>query len=320
MIDLSVIIPVYNAAPLLNRCLDSIFNQTTQYTYEVILVDDGSTDNSIEIIKERKEKNIVLHQQQNAGPAAARNKGIELAKGKYCTFLDADDYWKDSYIEQTVSFLDAHQECVAVSVGCKSISFGNPPRYCPHTLDDDSKGHPFIPKHFYEYWAEYCVPGTCSTTLRTENVKESGGMRKDLRVTEDYEFWLYLGTFGKWGIIPQVLYVSDGGIVTKVQGHIKKDIERARKSPTVEEFEKRIVTRIPKEESEYYNKVRGRVARVLTYSYVITDRFALGRSETLKYGKFFPKDKIGNLMNIAKYTSLTWWCLAYLLRWREYHR
>lgn len=55
--DLSVIIPVYNAALLLNRCLDSIFSQSTQYTYEVILIDDGSTDNSIEIIKSRKEYN-----------------------------------------------------------------------------------------------------------------------------------------------------------------------------------------------------------------------------------------------------------------------
>ena len=75
--DISIIIPVYNAVPLLERCLDSIFNQTTLYSYEVILVDDGSTDNSVEVIKARLEKNIVLYQQQNAGPSAARNKGVE---------------------------------------------------------------------------------------------------------------------------------------------------------------------------------------------------------------------------------------------------
>lgn len=102
--DLSIIIPVYNAVPLLERCLNSIFSQNTQYSYEVILIDDGSTDKSVETIKNRKEKNIVLYQQQNAGPAAARNKGIELAQGKYCAFLDADDYWNDGYIEQTVYF------------------------------------------------------------------------------------------------------------------------------------------------------------------------------------------------------------------------
>ena len=57
--DISIVIPVYNAVPLLERCLDSIFNQTTLYSYEVILVDDGSTDNSVEVIKARHEKNIV---------------------------------------------------------------------------------------------------------------------------------------------------------------------------------------------------------------------------------------------------------------------
>lgn len=74
-VDLSIIIPVYNAALSINRTLDSIFKQETQYTYEVILVDDGSKDNSIEVIKGRPEKNIILLTQQNAGPSAARNGG-----------------------------------------------------------------------------------------------------------------------------------------------------------------------------------------------------------------------------------------------------
>lgn len=78
--DLSIIIPVYNASKLINRCLDSIFNQSTQYQFEVILIDDGSTDDSIELIKARKEPNIILYQQQNAGPSTARNKGVELSK------------------------------------------------------------------------------------------------------------------------------------------------------------------------------------------------------------------------------------------------
>ena len=81
--DLSIIIPVYNKSKLINRCLDSIFHQSTQYSYEVILVDDGSTDDSVELIKRRKESNLVLYQQQNAGPSVARNKGVELSHGKY---------------------------------------------------------------------------------------------------------------------------------------------------------------------------------------------------------------------------------------------
>ncbi|WP_148366313.1 glycosyltransferase family 2 protein [Bacteroides sp.] len=320
VMDLSIIVPVYNAIPLLERCLDSIFHQTTQYSYEVILVDDGSTDNSVGVIEARKENNIVLYRQQNAGPAAARNRGVELAKGRYIAFIDADDYWNDGYIEQTIKFLDEHKECVAVSVGCKSISLGNSPRFCPYTSNDDTREEPFVIPNFFEYWAEFCAPGTCSTTLRFEAVKQSGGMRGDLRITEDYEYWLYLSTFGQWGIIPEVFYVSDGGAVTQVQGHIKKDIERACKSPNLAEFEKRIIGRVSDEETSHYQKARGRVSRVLTYSHVITGRFSLGRIEALKYGKYFPQDKIGRLMNLAKHTELTWRCLAYLLRWREYHR
>lgn len=320
MIDLSVIIPVYNAVPLLDRCLDSIFSQTTQYTYEVILVDDGSTDNSIEIIKKRKEKNIVLYQQQNAGPAVARNKGIELAQGKYCAFLDADDYWMDGYIQKTVEFMTGHLECIAVSVTCKNIaSFQKQASYNPSWMNDNKKEPPFVLKDFLYYWADYCHVGTCSTTMRTDTAKQAKGMRTDLRVTEDYEFWVYLSTFGKWGIIPEVLYVSDGGDVTQTQGWLNKMEKRWKNAPSIAEWEKRIITRLP-QITESYKKARGRVSRNLTYCQLLSGRISLSRQEALKYGEYFVKDPIGKLMNLAKYTPYTWWMLAKLLRYREYHR
>lgn len=104
-IDISVIIPVYNAALLIDRCLDSVFAQNGIYKTEVILIDDGSTDNSVEIIKNRREQSqIILLQQKNAGPAVARNKGLAIASGKYAAFLDADDYWlPDFFNRQLVS-------------------------------------------------------------------------------------------------------------------------------------------------------------------------------------------------------------------------
>lgn len=319
--DLSVIIPVYNAAPLLNRCLDSIFNQTTQYTYEVILIDDGSTDNSIEIIKARKEKNIVLYQQQNAGPAAARNKGIELAQGKYCAFLDADDYWNDGYIEQTVKFLNDHQECVAVSVTCKNYaSFTSKPCYNPSWMNETIHTPPFVINDFFEYWAKFCHVGTCSTTMHLDKVKKTGGMRLDLRVTEDYEFWFYLSTFGSWGMIPSILYVSDGNNVTAQQGWIKKMEKRWMNAPDITNWEKRIIKRLPTNLPLNYLKARGHVSRNLTYCQLLSNRISLSRHEALKYGKFFVKDPIGKLMNLAKYTPFTWWMLTKLLRYREYHR
>lgn len=320
MVDLTIIIPVYNGALLLARCLNSIFNQETQYSYEVILIDDGSTDNSIDLINSRKESNIILYQQQNSGPAAARNKGIEHANGRYITFIDADDYWNQGYIQKTISFLDMHPECIAVSVACKNIaSFAKSASYNPSWMDDSKKGTPFVLADFMSYWASYCHVGTCSTTMQTKLVRQSGGMRTDLRVTEDYEFWLYLSTFGKWGLIPEVLYISDGGDVTQSQGWLSKMERRWKNAPSIAEWEKRIVQRLPKLTISY-QKARGRVSRNLTYCQLLSNRLSLSRQEALRYGNYFIKDPIGKLMNLAKYTSLTWWILATFLKYREYHR
>ena len=320
-IDLSVIIPVYNAVPLLERCLNSIFTQTTQYSYEVILVDDGSTDNSVEVIKARPERNIVLHQQSNAGPAAARNKGMELAKGRYVTFIDADDYWEDKYIEESVSFLDVHLECVAVTVGCKNISsLGGHVSYNPIWLSEDVVIEPYVIRDFFAEWACDCFVGTCSTTIRREVALQSGGMRTDLRVSEDYEYWNYISTFGKWGLIPKVLYISDGGDVTWSQGWLNKMKCRWANAPALSVWECRIVATFDMEMSDSYKMVQGRVSRNLTYCQLLDGRLALSRSEALKYGEYFIKDPIGKLMNLAKYIPLTWWMLAKFLQYREYHR
>ena len=320
-IDLSVIIPVYNAVPLLERCLNSIFTQTTQYSYEVILVDDGSTDNSVEVIKARPERNIVLHQQSNAGPAAARNKGMELAKGRYVTFIDADDYWEDKYIEESVSFLDVHLECVAVTVGCKNISsLGGHVSYNPIWLSEDVVIEPYVIRDFFAEWACDCFVGTCSTTIRREVALQSGGMRTDLRVSEDYEYWNYISTFGRWGLIPKVLYISDGGDVTWSQGWLNKMKCRWANAPALSVWECRIVATFDMEMSDSYKMVQGRVSRNLTYCQLLDGRLALSRSEALKYGEYFIKDPIGKLMNLAKYIPLTWWMLAKFLQYREYHR
>ena len=90
---LSVIVPVYNTSKYLNKCIDSILNQTFK-DIELILVDDGSTDNSYSILEDYKNKypkKIVLLQKENGGQGSARNLGLKSAKGDYITFVDSDD-------------------------------------------------------------------------------------------------------------------------------------------------------------------------------------------------------------------------------------
>lgn len=91
-IKLSVIIPVYNAEPYIKRCMESLLNQTIQ-DYELIFVNDGSTDNSKEIIEEYQKHNrqIILINQDNKGVSIARNEGLAAAVGEYVGFVDADD-------------------------------------------------------------------------------------------------------------------------------------------------------------------------------------------------------------------------------------
>ena len=100
MTKVSVVVPVYNVEKYLNRCIDSILNQTFR-DFELILVDDGSTDQSGRICDEYKEKDnrIVVIHKTNGGLSDARNYGIDRAKGEYITFIDSDDWIKERYIE-----------------------------------------------------------------------------------------------------------------------------------------------------------------------------------------------------------------------------
>lgn len=99
----SVIIPVYNSEKHLKECLDSVINQSYE-NIEIIIIDDGSTDNSINILKEyiNIDSRILLYSQKNSGPGSARNKAMGISNGKYIIFIDSDDYIKKNCIENLV--------------------------------------------------------------------------------------------------------------------------------------------------------------------------------------------------------------------------
>ena len=99
MEKVSVIVPVYNNEKYVETCIRSICQQTYQ-NLEILVINDGSTDGSRQILERmaEKDKRIRLTHQENAGVSAARNKGIELADGEYLTFVDGDDYVSADYI------------------------------------------------------------------------------------------------------------------------------------------------------------------------------------------------------------------------------
>jgi glycosyltransferase involved in cell wall biosynthesis len=137
-IDLiSVIIPTYNRAHLIKRSIDSVLSQTYK-NLELIIVDDGSTDNTKEVIDSINDERLVYIKQKNQGASAARNKGIDIAKGKYIAFNDSDDVWHLDKLEKEITKLKENNADV---VFCKQFTFGNLRKI-------------IIPKHFKEGFLE----------------------------------------------------------------------------------------------------------------------------------------------------------------------
>lgn len=107
---ISVVIPLYNKENQIEKTLQSVFNQSFT-DYEIVIVNDGSTDRSAEFVEAIDDPRIRLIHQQNAGVSAARNRGIEEAKGDYIAFLDADDEWKPDYLATQASMIEKYPEC-----------------------------------------------------------------------------------------------------------------------------------------------------------------------------------------------------------------
>lgn len=121
-IDLSIIVPVYNSEKFLKRCMDSIVGQKTKYHFEIIAINDGSTDGSLEILEEYEKKYNFFRNinQPNGGISKARNTGINNARGEYIGFIDNDDYVVEEYVEK---LLERAYQNKADMVKCNHVNF-----------------------------------------------------------------------------------------------------------------------------------------------------------------------------------------------------
>ena len=121
--ELSIIIPCFNTADYIEKCLDSLANQLEDFLYEIILVDDASSDNTAEVIEnyiDARGGNIVfIKNEQNIGAGASRNKAVRMAKYGYVSFIDSDDYISDGYYnEMYEAALKADADVVACDIVC----------------------------------------------------------------------------------------------------------------------------------------------------------------------------------------------------------
>lgn len=181
-VKISVVIPAYNAAHFLPRCLKSVFSQTLKPA-EVIVVDDGSTDHTAEVAAEL---GATVISRGNGGLSAARNTGIQGASSEWIALLDADDLWAPDKLERQ-----------ATCIGPDTVLVYSGIRY----FDDKGKrdARPAIDPVTARKMLRYCNPITPSSALvKRDAVLKDGGFREDIRACEDWEMWFRLQRAGQF--------------------------------------------------------------------------------------------------------------------------
>ena len=181
----SVIIPIYNVEEYLEETIESVVNQSIGFedSIQLILINDGSPDNSEDICIKYKEKypeNVIYHKQKNAGVSAARNKGIELATGEFTTFLDSDDLWSEN----------SFKEMYKASIDNKDINIYS----CKMVFFDAQKGnHPLNYKYkenkIVNILEDYEYPQLSSSSLFIKtSALEGHRYDKNIKYSEDNKF------------------------------------------------------------------------------------------------------------------------------------
>jgi len=283
----SVIIPAHNAERSLPRCIDSALAQEPP-PEEVIVVDDGSTDSTTGVIDCYGER-VHAVRQSNMGQGAARNAGLERAVGDAVAFLDADDYWLPGFLARTTDFLDAHPDLVAVSTGGEIRHLARS-RKVPRCLEDSGvDSSPHVLEDFFGFWAKHDHLRTGTVLMRKSVLDEAGGQRADLRISQDLEYWAYLGTFGPWGFIPEVLWVGDSRAAARQAGWLERYEQRRRLCPSVESWEARVLPRLAESDLAAFRTIRGRVAAGYCHSKILGGDPAGARAIVGSYGRDFPQ-------------------------------
>lgn len=198
---ISVIIPTYNRAGFLNEAVSSVLGQTFS-NFELIIVDDGSTDGTENLFGSSKPPVRYIRQEQQ-GVSAARNRGIAEAKGAYIAFLDSDDYWLLDKLSVQVSFLKSNSEILVCQTEERWIRKGK--KVNPGIRHIKPSGS------LFDRSLELCVVSPSSVMMRREFFQIVGKFDERLPACEDYDLWLRAAYRMNIPLISQELTVKRGG-------------------------------------------------------------------------------------------------------------
>ncbi len=202
----SVIITVYNSEKFIRKALRSVLEQTHP-AYEIVVVNDGSTDTTTQIVESEFGDKVTLVSQKNGGPSNARNTGMRAATGKYVAFLDADDWWDPRKLEVQVRELKKAPDAAAHYTGLMLVHDGNGKMETGTTIDVAT----LWPK------LRWGNPGIApsSVMMRLSSLKELGGFPEEIRACEDWVLWFKVVRQSRFIMTSEPLtyyFVSAGGL------------------------------------------------------------------------------------------------------------
>lgn len=210
----SVVIPLYNKELSIQNTIQSVLEQTYQ-EFEIIVIDDGSTDNSAERVREISDPRIKLVQQRNQGVSAARNRGIKKSKFEWIALLDGDDLWEPNHLEEVLKMMhEFPDEMVYVT------SF----RYSHSTNNYfDDKAIYKVDNYFHRATSAYII-WTSIVVIHKEAFNWTGGFNEILKNGEDLDLWAKLAR--KYEIIKSDIITATYNIDAENRAQLSKDIVR----------------------------------------------------------------------------------------------
>lgn len=207
----SIIIPLYNKAYYIDKSIISVLNQTFT-EFELIVVNDGSTDDSLDRIGHFKDARLKIINQQNAGVSIARNNGVKRAEYDYVAFLDADDWWDEHFLEEMKLLIENYPE--AGIYGCNYYYVKNgKSRLADKGLE---KGFTAGYINYFKVYAKtFCVPFNCSFVIVDKDAFNTfGGFNPALKFGEDIDLWIRLALKYKVSYLNKPLAYSNQDVET----------------------------------------------------------------------------------------------------------
>ena len=197
----SIIIPAFNRYSILIKAVESVLSQTYN-NFELILIDDGSTDKTPEI-KDIFNQKLKYIRQENSGVSSARNKGISIAEGTHIAFLDSDDLWLPSKLQAQADFIKKNPEILIHQTDETWIRNGI--RVNPMKKHAKRSGNIFIDS------LELCLVSPSAVVMQKSLFDIYGLFDEDMQVCEDYDMWLRISAYEKIGLISDQLIIKHGG-------------------------------------------------------------------------------------------------------------